>query len=160
MPISRTRDKVKTLAALRRWLKRQRPRRVVFTNGCFDILHLGHVRYLEAARRLGSALIIGVNSDSSVRKLKGPGRPLQPARDRAEILAALACVNAVTIFDAHTPERLIRIVKPDVLVKGGDWAKHRIVGAAIVESSGGRVVRIPVIPGRSTSRIVQRLRRS
>ena len=153
----RTRAKVKTLAALRRW--RAGRRRVVFTNGCFDILHLGHVRYLAAARRLGNALVVGVNSDRSVRRLKGPGRPLQPARDRAEILAALACVDAVTIFDAPTPEWLIRLVKPDVLVKGGDWAKNKIVGGSFVESYGGRVARIAFIRGRSTTRLVARMKR-
>ena len=157
MPTLRTRAKVKSAAALRRW--RTDHRRIVFTNGCFDILHLGHVRYLQAARRLGDALIVGVNSDASVRRLKGPGRPLQTARDRAEILAALACVDAVTIFDAPTPERLIQMVKPAVLVKGGDWAKDAIVGAAFVESYGGRVVRMPLVPGRSTSRLVARMRR-
>ena len=157
MPTLRTRAKVKSAAALRRW--RTDHRRIVFTNGCFDILHLGHVRYLQAARRLGDALIVGVNSDVSVRRLKGPGRPLQTARDRAEILAALACVDAVTIFDAPTPERLIQMVKPAVLVKGGDWTKDAIVGAAFVESYGGRVVRMPLIPGRSTSRLVARMRR-
>lgn len=153
-----TRVKIKTLPALRRWL-RHRPRRVVFTNGCFDLLHVGHVRYLQAARRLGDALIVGLNSDSSVRQLKGPGRPIQPARDRAEILAALACVDAVTVFDAPTPARLIQQVAPDVLAKGGDWAKAEIVGADVVEARGGRVVRVRLAAGRSTSRIVRQLRR-
>ena len=159
MPILPTRGKVMASATLRRWLRRQRHRRIVFTNGCFDVLHAGHVRYLEAAKRLGGALVVGLNSDRSVRRLKGRGRPVQPARDRAEILAALACVDAVTVFDAPTPERLIRAVRPQVLVKGGDWSKQRIVGAAFVESYGGCVVRVPVVPGRSTSRVIARMKR-
>ena len=114
---------------------------------------------MQAAKRLGDALIVGLNSDRSVRMLKGRGRPLQPARDRAEILAALACVDAVTVFDAPTPERLIRAVRPSALVKGGDWAKAAIVGGGFVESYGGRVVRIPFVSGRSTSKIVARMMR-
>lgn len=149
--------KVLTASQLQRWLRRQRPRRVVFTNGCFDLLHAGHVRYLQQAKRSGNVLIVGLNSDASVRRLKGPGRPLQSARDRAAILAALACVDIVTVFDAPTPERLIRRVRPDVLVKGGDWQKDRIVGRDFVESYGGRVLRIPCVPGRSTSRLIGRM---
>jgi len=118
------------------------------------------VRYLEAARRLGSALVVGVNSDRSVRRLqKGPGRPLQPARDRAEILAALACVDAVTIFDAPTPARLIRAVRPDVLVKGGDWSKESIVGADIAKAAGGAVAVISYLGGYSTTEIIERMRK-
>ena len=158
MRISPTRAKVQSAAQLHRWARAQRS--ITFTNGCFDLLHVGHVRYLAAAKRLGGSLVVAVNSDASVRRLKGPGRPLQRARERAEILSALACVDAVTVFGAATPERLIRALKPDRLVKGGDWAKAQIVGAAFVESYGGRVVRIPFVPGRSTTRLLQRLRRA
>jgi D-beta-D-heptose 7-phosphate kinase/D-beta-D-heptose 1-phosphate adenosyltransferase len=133
-------------------------KRVVFTNGCFDLLHVGHVRYLQEARELGDALVVGVNSDASVRRLKGPGRPLTAARERAEILAALACVDFVTIFGAATPLRLIRAIRPDVLVKGGDWAVDAIVGRKVVEGGGGKVVAIPFVKGRSTTGMIARIR--
>jgi len=132
----------------------------VFTNGCFDLLHVGHVRYLQQARELGDALVVGVNSDASVRRLnKGPGRPITPARERAEILAALACVDFVTIFGAATPLRLIRTLGPDVLVKGGDWALDAIVGREVVESRGGRVVAIPFVKNRSTTATIGKIRK-
>lgn len=133
-------------------------KRVVFTNGVFDLLHPGHVRYLQAARGEGDALVIGVNSDRSVRANKGPSRPIIPEHERAELLAALACVDAVVIFDEETPADIIRHVQPDVLVKGADWAADQIVGRDTVEARGGKVVRIPVEQGWSTSGIVERIR--
>ncbi len=129
-------------------------KRVVFTNGVFDLLHPGHVRYLQAARAEGDALIVGVNSDRSVRAIKGPARPLTPENERAEILAALACVDAAVVFDQDTPADIIRCIQPDVLVKGADWAADAIVGRDTVEARGGRVVRIPIEPGWSTTSIV------
>jgi D-beta-D-heptose 7-phosphate kinase/D-beta-D-heptose 1-phosphate adenosyltransferase len=133
-------------------------RRVVFTNGVFDLLHPGHVRYLRQARALGDLLIVGVNSDRSVRQNKGPDRPITPEAERAEILAALACVDAVTIFDEDTPYEIIRALQPDVLVKGADWAHDAIVGRDIVEARGGTVVRIPVEHGHSTTDVVERIK--
>ena len=130
----------------------------VFTNGVFDLLHPGHVRYLQQARRLGDALIVGVNSDRSVRTNKGPDRPITPEAERAEVLAALACVDGVVIFDEDTPHRLIVALQPDVLVKGADWAADAIVGREIVEARGGKVVRVAVEAGYSTSAIVRRIR--
>ena len=134
--------------------------RVVFTNGVFDLLHPGHVRYLAAARAEGDVLLVGVNSDRSVRGNKGDDRPLTPEQERAELLAALACVDAVAIFDAPTPAALIQLVQPDVLVKGADWPADQIVGRDTVEARGGRVVRIPVESGWSTTAIVARIQRS
>ncbi|MCC7124569.1 MAG: D-glycero-beta-D-manno-heptose 1-phosphate adenylyltransferase [Acidobacteria bacterium] len=132
---------------------------VVFTNGVFDLLHPGHVRYLADARALGDFLIVGVNTDASVRRLeKGPERPLNSEADRAEVLAALASVNAVVLFDEDTPHAIISAIQPDVLVKGADWAADAVVGRDVVEARGGRVVRIPLAPGYSTSAIVERLR--
>ena len=122
-------------------------RRVVFTNGVFDLLHPGHVRYLQQARALGDLLIVGVNSDRSVRQNKGPERPITPEAERAEVLAALECVDAVTVFDEETPHDIITALQPDVLVKGADWAHDAIVGRDIVEARGGQVVRVPVEPG-------------
>jgi len=133
-------------------------RRVVFTNGCFDLLHPGHLRCLEAARALGDALVVAINSDSSVRAMKGDGRPIIPQDERAEILAALAAVDFVVIFDQPTPQQLIARLLPDVLVKGGDWGPDAIVGRAEVEAAGGRVVSVPLEPGYSTSEMVARIR--
>jgi len=133
-------------------------RTVVFTNGVFDLLHPGHVRYLQAARAEGDALIVGVNSDRSTRAIKGPARPVVPQEERAEVLAALASVDAVVIFDEETPDEIIRRLQPDVLVKGADWPADRIVGRDIVEARGGRVVRVPVIAGQSTTSILGRVR--
>ena len=133
-------------------------RRVVFTNGCFDLLHLGHVRLLEQARAEGDVLVVGLNSDSSVRRLKGAVRPLVPQAGRAEVLAALACVDAVTIFEEDTPRDLIAALLPDVLVKGGDWSPDRIVGREEVEAAGGRVVVVPYLEGYSTSSLMEKLR--
>ena len=135
-------------------------KRVVFTNGVFDLLHPGHVRYLQEARALGDALIVGVNADASVRRNKGPSRPLTPEDERAEMLAALGVVDAVVLFEEDTPAEIIRAVQPDVLVKGADWAADQIVGRDTVEARGGRVVRIAVEPGYSTTAIVDKIRRS
>jgi rfaE bifunctional protein nucleotidyltransferase chain/domain len=133
-------------------------RRVVFTNGVFDLLHPGHIKYLRAARAEGDALIVAVNSDRSVRAIKGPSRPLTPEGERAEILAALACVDAVVIFDEDTPAEIVRRVQPDVLVKGADWAAGRIVGRDTVEARGGRVVRIALEAGWSTTAILEKIK--
>jgi rfaE bifunctional protein nucleotidyltransferase chain/domain len=135
-------------------------RRVVFTNGCFDLLHPGHIRLLEQARALGDVLIVGLNSDASVRQLKGLGRPVIPERERAEILAALEAVDAVVIFDSLTPREVIAGLLPDVLVKGGDWPGDQIVGRAEVEAAGGRVVSIPVLQGYSTTEVLRKIRES
>ena len=142
------------LAALRRQGKR-----IVFTNGCFDLIHPGHVHYLRAARRLGDVLVVGVNSDRSVRRLgKGPGRPLNCEQDRAEVLAALEMVDCVTIFDEEAPYELIRHLQPDVLVKGGDWTPDRIVGADLVRARGGVVKSLPYAKGYSTTTLIRRVR--
>jgi D-beta-D-heptose 7-phosphate kinase/D-beta-D-heptose 1-phosphate adenosyltransferase len=156
---SPARRRVVSRAAAVRELARARRRgeRIVFTNGCFDLLHLGHVRSLEAARRLGDLLVVGVNGDASVRRLKGPGRPIVPARQRAEILAALACVDLVVIFPEPTPLALIRALRPDVIAKGGEWKLREIAGRAQVEAGGGRVVRVRVVPGVRTTRILERV---
>jgi rfaE bifunctional protein nucleotidyltransferase chain/domain len=129
--------------------------KIVFTNGCFDLLHPGHTRYLQAARNLGDRLLVAVNSDRSVREIKGPGRPIFPQDERAEILGALATVDYVTIFDELTPRDLITRVQPQVLVKGADWGPDQIVGRAEVESAGGQVVSIPVLQGFSTSGLIE-----
>jgi D-beta-D-heptose 7-phosphate kinase/D-beta-D-heptose 1-phosphate adenosyltransferase len=134
-----------------------RGRKLVLTNGCFDILHAGHVRLLRGARRLGDALAVAVNSDASVRRLKGRGRPLVPLRERMEVLAALEMVDYVVPFGGDTPLALIRKVRPHVLVKGADWPKSRIVGRAVVEGSGGAVRTVPLRRGLSTSRILRRI---
>lgn len=133
-------------------------RTVVFTNGVFDLLHPGHVRYLQHARALGDALIVGLNSDASVRRNKGPGRPITPELERAELVGALACVDAVVLFDEDTPAEIIAAVQPDTLVKGADWPADQIVGRDTVEALGGRVVRVPVERGYSTTAIVERIR--
>jgi D-glycero-beta-D-manno-heptose 1-phosphate adenylyltransferase len=133
-------------------------RAVVFTNGVFDLLHPGHVRYLQAARREGDALIVGINSDRSVRAIKGLERPIVPEAERAELLAALACVDGVVIFDEETPHEIVDRLQPDVLVKGADWAADRIVGRDVVEARGGRVVRVPLETGWSTSDLIRRIR--
>jgi D-glycero-beta-D-manno-heptose 1-phosphate adenylyltransferase len=133
-------------------------RKVVFTNGCFDLLHPGHIQSLEQARALGDMLIVGLNSDASVKQLKGAGRPVLPERERAEILCALESVGAVVIFDDLTPRDVISRLLPDVLVKGGDWAGDQIVGREEVEAAGGRVVSVPVKPGYSTTEILRKIR--
>jgi rfaE bifunctional protein nucleotidyltransferase chain/domain len=136
---------------------RQAGRRVVFTNGCFDLLHPGHVRYLQQARALGDALIVALNSDRGVRELKGPARPILREQERAEVIAALACVDYVLIFDEPTPQRVIATLLPDVLVKGGDWSVENIVGREEVEAAGGQVLSLPLVDGVSTSEVIQRI---
>jgi D-glycero-beta-D-manno-heptose 1-phosphate adenylyltransferase len=131
--------------------------RVVFTNGVFDLLHPGHVRYLRRARALGDALVVGVNTDRSVRAIKGETRPVTPESERAEILAALACVDVVVLFDEETPYELIRRIQPDVLVKGADWSEASMIGRDIVEARGGRVIRIPFETGYSTTSIIEKI---
>jgi D-beta-D-heptose 7-phosphate kinase/D-beta-D-heptose 1-phosphate adenosyltransferase len=133
---------------------------VVFTNGVFDLLHPGHVAYLQAARSLGDALIVGINADESVRAIKGPERPINPETERAEILLALECVDHVVVFDEETPHETIRAIQPDVLVKGSDWNEHDIVGRDLVQARGGRVVRIPIVEGHSTTQLIGRVRTS
>ena len=140
--------------------QQQQGKKVVFTNGCFDLLHIGHVRYLQSARDLGDLLVVAVNSDESVRSLnKGPGRPLTPADQRIEMLVALTCVDYIVQFDESTPLKVIEILQPDVLVKGGDWAVDQIVGKDIVEKRGGTVTSIPLIPDISTSLIIERIQK-
>jgi D-beta-D-heptose 7-phosphate kinase/D-beta-D-heptose 1-phosphate adenosyltransferase len=131
---------------------------VVFTNGVFDLLHPGHVRYLQDARREGDALVVAINSDRSVRAIKGPTRPVNSEHDRAEVLAALTCVDAVVVFDEDDPHQIISRLKPDVLVKGADWAPDAIIGRDVVEANGGRVVRVALADGYSTSAIIKKIR--
>lgn len=155
----RAASKVKTLAGVVRAVRTLQAagRCVVFTNGCFDLLHRGHTRYLEQARSLGDALVVAINSDRSVRTLKGPGRPVVPDAQRAEVLAALAAVDYVVVFDELDPARVIHAVRPDVLVKGGDWPISQIVGADFVQSRGGRVLSLPYVDGASTSGLIGRI---
>lgn len=135
-------------------------RRFVFTNGCFDVIHPGHVELLLRAKGLGDFLLVGVNSDRSVRRLKGDGRPVQDERARAIVLAALGCVDGVVLFDEETPRELIEAVLPDVLVKGGDYGKDQVVGREVVEAAGGQVVIVPLVPGHSSTALVEKLRRA
>jgi D-glycero-beta-D-manno-heptose 1-phosphate adenylyltransferase len=132
-------------------------KRIVFTNGCFDILHPGHARYLSSARELGDYLIVALNSDSSVQTIKGSKRPIFPEKMRAELLAALECVNYVVIFDEDNPLRVIKYLLPHILVKGGDWQEDQIIGADVVKAGGGAVLRIPFIKGYSTSDIINKI---
>jgi len=150
-------QKIKTRKELLRINKdlKAKGKRIVFTNGCFDLLHIGHVRYLEKARTLGDVLVVGVNSDSSVRKLKGPKRPILPEEERAGILSGLGCVDYITIFREIDPLKLITSLRPDVLVKGGDWTKEQAVGKEVVERSGGEVVIVPFVKGASTSNLIE-----
>ncbi len=145
-------------AATRLQLWRVAGETIVFTNGVYDLLHRGHVEYLEEARSLGDRLVVGVNSDASVSRLKGPSRPIMPERDRAGLIAALACVDLAIVFDDDTPQALIEAVAPDVLVKGADYTLDQIVGREFVEAHGGRVERVALRPGLSTSALVQRIR--
>jgi D-glycero-beta-D-manno-heptose 1-phosphate adenylyltransferase len=139
---------------------RENGKRVVFTNGVFDLVHPGHARYLRDARSLGDVLIVAVNSDRSTRTIKGPQRPINPERERAEVLAALAAVDAVVIFDEETPHEIVSRIQPDVLVKGADWGADDIVGRDIVEARGGRVVRIELAPGFSTTKLIEKIRQT
>ena len=152
----KSRQAIKSLAAK----LRKKGKKVVFTNGCFDLLHVGHVRYLRRAREAGDFLVVGLNSDSSVRRIKGPGRPILPGRERAELLSALEFVDAVVIFSEPTPIRLIELIRPDVLVKGADWTADQIVGGDLVRLSGGQVRRIPLEKGKSSSAIIKKIQRS
>jgi D-beta-D-heptose 7-phosphate kinase/D-beta-D-heptose 1-phosphate adenosyltransferase len=146
----------RALHSLRKTLRR-RGKTVVFTNGTFDILHRGHVEYLARARALGDVLIVGLNTDASIRRIKGRGRPINPNGDRAAVLAALACVDYVCFFGENTPARLIRLLVPDVLVKGADWKDGEIVGSDVVRANGGAVRRIRLTPGRSTTAMIRKI---
>jgi D-beta-D-heptose 7-phosphate kinase/D-beta-D-heptose 1-phosphate adenosyltransferase len=156
------RDRVLTRNVARDAIRRanRRGERVVFTNGCFDLLHIGHVRSLEQAREFGDRLVVGVNRDASVRRLKGPERPIVAERQRAELVASLACVDWVVLFGEETPLALIRALRPDVLAKGGDWKLDEIVGREDVESWGGRVERLRVVPGVRSTLLVERAKSS
>ena len=153
-------DKIKTQKELKRviaYLKKQ-GKKIVFTNGCFDILHYGHIKYLQDAKGLADVLVLGLNSDSSVKKIKGLARPINKQLDRARVLSALSCVDYLTIFSEDTPLRLIRLIQPDVLVKGGDWQTEKIVGADFVKARGGKVLAIPYIKGYSTTKLINKIR--
>ncbi|MBN2122975.1 MAG: D-glycero-beta-D-manno-heptose 1-phosphate adenylyltransferase [Deltaproteobacteria bacterium] len=154
------RSKIKSLAEIKGEIDglKARGRKIVFTNGCFDILHPGHTRYLSAARALGDYLVVAVNSDRSVRSIKGPHRPVMPQEERAEVLAALGFVDGVVVFDEDDPLEVIRTLMPDVLVKGGDWTEDRIIGADVVKGAGGEVRRIPFLEGRSSTDIIERIK--
>ncbi len=160
MKTERARDKIMTIKALVPELARRQRKgeRIVFTNGCFDLLHLGHLRSLEEAARLGDRLVVAINTDASVRRAKGAGRPIQNTRQRMELVAALGCVDWVIGFSADTPLRVIRSLRPDVIAKGGDWQASEIVGREDVESWGGRIVRLKVIPGARTTDLVEQIR--
>ena len=151
--------KILTLEALQSALVKTRKsgKKIVFTNGCFDILHVGHVRYLAAAKSAGHVLVVGLNSDKSVKIIKGPKRPIVNQDQRAEVLASLQSVDYITLFDEADPLRLIAALRPDVLVKGADWEAHEIVGADVVTAHGGKVMRIEMVPDASTSTIIQRI---
>jgi D-beta-D-heptose 7-phosphate kinase / D-beta-D-heptose 1-phosphate adenosyltransferase len=150
-------QKIKERKTLLRIIKdlKAKGKRIVFTNGCFDLLHIGHIRYLEEAKALGDVLVVGINSDSSVRKLKGPKRPILPEEERTEILSGLGCVDYITLFDEIDPLKLITSLQPNVLVKGGDWTKGQTVGREVVERSGGEVVILPFVQGASTSNLIE-----
>ncbi|RLB19101.1 MAG: D-glycero-beta-D-manno-heptose 1-phosphate adenylyltransferase [Deltaproteobacteria bacterium] len=152
-------EKIKSLEEVQRECAdlRAAGKKIAFTNGCFDILHPGHTRYLYKARASADFLVVALNSDASLKALKGPGRPILPEEARAELLAALGFVDAVVIFDEDTPLKLIKKLLPDVLVKGADWSEEEIVGADVVKEAGGEVKRIPVVEGFSTSSIVERI---
>ena len=154
-------EKIKTQAELAEIVKREKSsgKTVGFTNGCFDILHLGHVKYLDEAKRGCDLLVIGVNSDGSVKRIKGKGRPVNSQETRMEILAALECVDFLTVFEEDTPERLIETLTPDVLFKGGDWHEGNIAGAGHVKSQGGKVRVIPYVEGYSTTGLIERLKK-
>jgi len=152
-------NKIVSLQRLKKLLASARKKdiTVVFTNGCFDIIHAGHVRYLNKAKSLGDILIAGLNSDISVKKIKGEKRPIVPQKERAEVLSGLEAVDYVVIFNEPTPIRLIKATLPDVLVKGADWAGHAIVGADVVKKAGGRIARIKLVKGRSTTNIIKKI---
>ncbi len=151
--------KIKNIKAIKSIVARLKTRRkkVVFTNGCFDILHIGHIRYLRKAKSLGDILVVGLNTDRSVRQIKGEERPIVPQDERAEVLAALEFVDYVVLFDEPDPFALIEKVKPTILVKGADWPKDKIIGRDVVEKAGGRVVRIPLVPGASSTGVIEKI---
>lgn len=153
-----TRKKLLTWEEFASWRQRSDATKIVFTNGCFDILHSGHVDYLEQAGDMGDFLVVGLNSDESVKRLKGGDRPVNPAPDRARVLAGLACVDFVLVFEQDTPYELIKMVRPHLLIKGGDWPVNTIVGRDIVESLGGQVLNIKLSPGYSTTGIISRIK--
>jgi D-beta-D-heptose 7-phosphate kinase/D-beta-D-heptose 1-phosphate adenosyltransferase len=155
------REKVKEKGELRKIIEeiKAKGKQIVFTNGCFDLLHIGHLRYLETAKALGDILVVGINSDSSVRRLKGPERPILPLIERMEILSGLECVDYVVSFNDETPLELISFLKPHVLVKGGDWTKETTVGKEVVEGLGGEVVILPFVEGNSTTHIIETILR-
>ncbi len=153
---SGTRSRSSLVEERRKW--REEGRRVVLTNGCFDLLHPGHLALLEAARAHGDVLVVAINSDRSVRRIKGEGRPLVPEAERAETLLALEAVDRVVVYDEPTPLEVVKALAPEVLVKGADWAEDAIVGREQVEASGGEVVRVEMVPGRSTSAMLERIR--
>lgn len=146
----------KKLSGILRHL-RSRGRQIVFTNGCFDILHVGHIDYLARAKKLGDVLVVGLNSDSSVKKIKGDKRPINNERDRIRVLSSLSFIDYITIFSESTPERLIKELKPDILAKGGDWKIKNIVGGDFVKSRGGKVKRIPFVKGYSTTALIKKI---
>ena len=151
--------KIKSLAAIKKIaanLKNQ-GRKIVFTNGCFDLLHVGHVRYLQKAKKLGDVLIVGLNTDHSVKLIKGKNRPIISQKERAEVLASLGCVDYVVLFNEPDPLKIIKAIQPDILVKGADWDKNQIVGREIVEKAGGKVVRISLVPGASSTKIIEKI---
>jgi len=149
--------KIVSIKHLKRILKARPKSKVVFTNGCFDILHFGHIKYLRDAKSKGDILVIGLNSDRSVRRLKGKNRPINPQNDRASVLAALESVDYVVVFGDDTPYRLIQSLKPDILAKGGDWPREKIVGGDIVLASGGKVLNLPYVKNRSTTNIIRKI---
>ena len=153
------RKKIQKIGELREIIARLKARRkkIVFTNGCFDILHVGHIRYLQKAKHLGDILVVGLNTDRSVREIKGEKRPIVPQEDRAEVLAALGCVDYVVFFNEPDPFALIDKIKPTILVKGADWSKDKIIGRDVVERAGGKVVRIPLVPGASSTGLIERV---
>lgn len=162
-PALSARRKVLSLPALTRAIRlaKRRKKRVVFTNGCFDLVHAGHVKILEHARAQGDLLVVAINSDKSVKSLnKGPGRPILHDRDRALLIAAFACVDYVTLFSESTPQRVIEKVRPDVLIKGADWKAAKIVGADWVRRYGGKVVRVPLLKGHSTTSLIEQIRKT
>ena len=155
-----SRRKIYTLQGLKKRVKALREagqKKIVFTNGCFDILHAGHVRYLIKARSLGDLLVVGLNSDASVKKIKGPKRPVVPEAERGEVLSALEAVDFIVTFDDETPIKVIDAIKPDILVKGADWKHGEIVGEDIVKASGGKVVRVTLVKGKSTTNIIEKV---
>ena len=151
------REKIKAKEDLRKIVDdfKTKGEKIIFTNGCFDLLHVGHIRYLEEAKALGDILVVGINSDQSVRRIKGPYRPILPEEERAEILSGLGCVDYITIFDEADPLELISFLRPHILVKGGDWTKETTVGKEVVEQSGGEVIILPFVQGATTSNIIE-----